>query len=632
MCSINVLAQQDISKLFDEKGSIVPQQESGIYYTLREINIEITKKGYFTKTTHNKMKIISKNGIDKCSNIQVPYNSNIEELEVKLARTIKPSGKSIKAREIRDAEPVQNIPSYSGLKVKKICMPNVEIGDTIEYKTVLELKYPPLSGEYNVDLSFAESDPIKTSRIILVVPEKLNIKTQVHNATVEPDIALSKKGKNKIYTWILNDVPRIEPEASCPPFDRFLPWVRITTVESWNAIAEWYGTLIKKSISINPKMRIKTLDIVKDSKTELEKAKHIFNYVQSSIRYVQLESGHDIFNPHSSVDVFKNKYGDCKDKVTLLLAMYKVVGIEALPALVSSGYRSFASDLPSYEQFDHLVILYRLEDDAFWLEPTNETVPFGSMLSVYQGRKALVISKNKKGEFIPISIAPPEENISTTKIRLSLDEDGNAKGSIEINITGQSAIGLRQILKYISKADRDQFLKAVSKSLVFNMNEVVDYRLYKLEENDEPLKMTFDFIATDWATTTGDYMMFNLFAPSLSRGLDLMFSDSNRSYPIHFIEKSIEEDYVEVDLPPGFKVEEIPSSKHLKTLFGSFDILHGITGNRVTGELRVVRDVLDIPAEDFETLKKSYDEISKEHGKKVVLKKSAVNKIFKSIR
>ena len=41
--------------------------------------------------------------------------------------------------------------------------------------------------------------------------------------------------------------------------------------------------------------------------------------------------------PHTAAEVFRNQYGDCKDKHTLLQAMLAAEKIEAEPVLIDSA-------------------------------------------------------------------------------------------------------------------------------------------------------------------------------------------------------------------------------------------------------------------------------------------------------
>ena len=64
-----------------------------------------------------------------------------------------------------------------------------------------------------------------------------------------------------------------------------------------------------------------------------DKARAILEYIQDNFRYVSMSLGPYSLEPHPTDQVFKNKYGDCKDLSLLCVAMLKVAGIDAHIAL-----------------------------------------------------------------------------------------------------------------------------------------------------------------------------------------------------------------------------------------------------------------------------------------------------------
>ena len=69
---------------------------------------------------------------------------------------------------------------------------------------------------------------------------------------------------------------------------------------------------------------------------QLDKMKALAAYAQQQVRYVAIEVGIGGFQPHFANDVLKHEYGDCKDKVTLLSAMLREIGIESYYVLINT--------------------------------------------------------------------------------------------------------------------------------------------------------------------------------------------------------------------------------------------------------------------------------------------------------
>src|ERR1700744_4604515 len=106
---------------------------------------------------------------------------------------------------------------------------------------------------------------------------------------------------------------------------------------------------MNQSLSLPPSRRKQTT-LTKGLTTDEDKVHAIFNDVALHVHYVGLDFGIGRYQPHPADDVLSNEYGDCKDKHTLLVSLFKAAGIEAWPALISSS-RELDSDTPSPAQF-----------------------------------------------------------------------------------------------------------------------------------------------------------------------------------------------------------------------------------------------------------------------------------------
>jgi len=107
-------------------------------------------------------------------------------------------------------------------------------------------------------------------------------------------------------------------------------------------------------------------------------------YAQENIRYVGLEMGSNSHLPTAPEETLKLKYGDCKDKASLLIAILAALEIEAFPALVDTEYTKLLKDRPpAANLFNHVIVSLNYQGKQMWLDPTliNQT---GSLTNLYQ--------------------------------------------------------------------------------------------------------------------------------------------------------------------------------------------------------------------------------------------------------
>src|SRR5439155_21618233 len=99
---------------------------------------------------------------------------------------------------------------------------------------------------------------------------------------------------------------------------------------------------------------------------------------QGDVRYVAIELGIGGYQPHLADEVLKNRYGDCKDKVCLLLSLLAAAGIPGEPALVkTAGEGVLDTALVDLGQFDHMIARVQLGDEVVWVDPTASSCALG---------------------------------------------------------------------------------------------------------------------------------------------------------------------------------------------------------------------------------------------------------------
>src|SRR5262249_14199195 len=138
-------------------------------------------------------------------------------------------------------------------------------------------------------------------------------------------------------------------------------------------------------------------EITKDAKTDIAKAQALYAYVTRNIRYVSLSFGMGRYQPHAAGEVLTNRYGDCKDKATLLDALFEAEGIRSATALVNST-GAIDPEIPSPSQFDHAITFVSLDGKDIWLDSTAQVAPFEYLLPQLRGKKALVVLQQQPVE------------------------------------------------------------------------------------------------------------------------------------------------------------------------------------------------------------------------------------------
>ncbi|MGH9758140.1 MAG: DUF3857 domain-containing transglutaminase family protein, partial [Candidatus Acidiferrales bacterium] len=330
-----------------------------------------------------RIRVQSDAGVQQLGELVFGYSSANETMEIKFVRVRKSDASVVTAAPTAIKEMTaaveRDAPTYTDYKEKHITVPGLHPGDTLEYDIVTRLVTPLAPNEFWYSQNFLENAivleehldvNIPTGRAVTVksagfslVDGKEQHATQLQiPATSGPlkitgDFSQEISGDRTIFHWkhanLSHPADDQEEKKSSKPGD-LQPDVQITTFKNWAEVAAWYAGLEKGRTIPDAAIRAKVAQLIQGKKSDLEKMEALYDYVSTNIRYVSLSFGLGRYQPHSAAEVFTNQYGDCKDKQTLLAAMFDAAGIHADAALIPYE-RKLDLSVPSPSQFDHII-------------------------------------------------------------------------------------------------------------------------------------------------------------------------------------------------------------------------------------------------------------------------------------
>src|SRR5690606_3005881 len=124
----------------------------------------------------------------------------------------------------------------------------------------------------------------------------------------------------------LSNISRLEMEPYMPWFKETVPLVSVSSFADWDEFAQWYWALVKDQHESNNDIQTLVKELTKDCKSEQDKIRKIYEYVITEIRYNDAwEFGVHGFKPYNATSIFERKFGDCKDKSTLINTMLRLI-------------------------------------------------------------------------------------------------------------------------------------------------------------------------------------------------------------------------------------------------------------------------------------------------------------------
>lgn len=544
---------------------------SGIYLLLDE-DIRLTEDNRSISEAHYVIKILNDRGKEKFGEISLGYDATYEKLELEYARTIKPDGTVVTVgdKNIRDVSVYLNFPLYSNARARIISMPEVAPGAVIEYKVKITCSQLPNKKDFNTAYWLAIDEPILMQKCRIIVPKGKDLKYKIINGeynTLGFDLVpkLREEKLEKIYTLELSNIPQIMPEAGMPPLSRINPYILFSTFSSWQDIYQWWKGLYKDKVVPDEDIKAKARALVKDKKSEADKIRAIYNFCAQEIRYVAVEYGDAGYEPHKALEIFRNKYGDCKDKAILLISMLSAVGIDAYPVLIStSDSLDVQEDMPSLV-FDHAIAAVRMEGQkTVFLDATGTTVPFGDLPIGDQDRLVLVFFKDKY-TLMRTPLFEPEHNRMSTLMKIKILPDESIEARREVSTHGLYEQAQRFWLKFTMPTVIEEDLKTKAR-LIAPGAVLKAHEIRNVGDSDQPIFLAYSFSAPQYLKKAGRTRILDQFG-----GLDtsVIFKES-RAYPIELMVQEVQEETIEVELPAHLAVKYLPKPVLLETKWFEF--------------------------------------------------------------
>lgn len=427
-------------------------QEPVIYESIHS-RVRYENDGTGAREGHVRLRVQTAAGLERAGQLVFNYNAENEEIEIRKVEVRKPDGSIIAAgpEAVQDlTSPVaRQAPVYTDAREKHVTVPGLAVGDTLEYDVLLKEK-PLVPGQFWHSREFMSDAICLDEQLELDVPANRSLK--IHSSEGLKPVVHEENGR-RIYLWKSSTLKHPEPSDffKNPRFDPTLllkgippppeKQVIFSTLQSWADVGRWYASLERDRRQVTPEIRAEAETITRGKSTELEKAQALYEWVSRNIRYVSLSFGVGRYQPHKASEVLQNRYGDCKDKATLLETFYQAVGLHAETVLINSR-RDLDSEVPSPLQFDHAITELNLGGKTTWLDSTASIAPYGYLLPQLRGKEALVIYSNAAPALERAPDALPFPTLYRMGVKGSV-EDQSLRATLNFDTRGDLEVLLR---------------------------------------------------------------------------------------------------------------------------------------------------------------------------------------------
>ncbi len=400
----------------------------------------------------------------------------------------------------------------------------------------------------------------------------------------------AENGKAR-WQWRKQNLKAFEIEPGMYDFFNSSPRVAASSFKDFQELGAAYWSEAAKKSVVTPEVERLADEITKDLRTPEQKASAIYEWVNKNIRYLSIVLDKGGWIPHSTTEILKNGYGDCKDYATIIHALLKAKGIESYPVLIRSELGNWFPEVAATDYFNHAVLY--IPSLNLFADATAPNTRLGLITQQLVGKKA-VLAGEKTGV-----IETPKDNPSDNRLLSDVEIDFAADGSLKAvskNVyDGRNEIIYRPL--FAGSAVRKNSANFV-RTLLAYFGVDGSGKLLKIGNPfkvGEPFTVEIEVELPNFTTFTPKGAMRMPVAVNMLNSLELeQFVKTERRNTNLILGATTFKENFKLNFPEGVKIETLPRAVNYSNAVGSYrsEFSYEDGGVRVTRELVIKKDLI----------------------------------------
>ena len=614
----------------DLKMTVYPLDSNAGVVVLQDVGKMIVKStGGVTLYISRRLKVLDVKAFDQ-GNLMITYRDRktADELRDLDVQVTTPDG--IKQKVKSDNVFTEKL--QRGWAAKKIFIPNLQKGSVIEYRYQMHSDY--MLTLY--DWYFQENIPVRWSELEVTIPDYYDY-IFLRNISGEFDLEERSNGQQfdgrpAVTTrWGLANVPALKEEPYTTTIDDYRNSIKFqlrtviipgsppeTVISDWKELAkkleenDYFGVQYKKTGNFERLWDAYSAVMAPSDEPEVKAAKAL-RFVTKEIKW---DGNYRIFSDEDLDDAFEKKTGNSADLNLSVVALLRKAGLKVTPMLLST--RSNGQMYPEYpflSQFNSVVALLQNGDKITILDATSPFLPINQLRSAHYHGAAWMVDKETP-EWVDIT-AP--EASQTWYGKMQLNESGEMLGSFQIQTTNRFAFDWRNGLNDASQA---AFLQKEFGAQHTGI-QLDSIEFSAVEALDQPLSVKFQCRVPDAASVVNDFIycqpVLDFFI------LENPLKSLTRSFPVEFTTPFKAQYVLELKLPQGYSIEELPAPARINLSNNAGKMTFNCSKN-ANGDLQVILKMniaeTAFAPEDYGALRQFFELMVEKTQLQLVLKKT----------
>lgn len=431
--------------------------------------------------------------------------------------------------------------------------------------------------------------PCRRRRFTVAVAEKFVAEVLGHNDA--PPAEERRQDGYRVWTWDLTDTPGVQLDGNEPHFRDFLPWVELSTLGSWQRVAEQHRVdLYPKLSRSDEKQQTREIAALAEQvfaghDDDLSRLKSAYRYAAEDVRYGRPPSEVNERQPRGAPVMVGDLRGDCKDKSQLLRRLLDRVDIASSLLLVSTREEGVADALPP-GRFNHAIVRCQLNGDTYLLDPAPGLYTFGETPSNVQGVAAMELNPSGPVELTRTAEAVPEQHGS----RWVMEGDFGVDGALSVRAAGKAFGDRAATWRAGVRAQTDETPEEFFRRQLAAGRPGMEVHEVSFENHldlDAPFIYRYEGRWNRAAERVRDVLPFSLMLnhPFLSDQLALKAS---RTCPVEGPTPARYTDHARIRLPEGYELAEMPPDVTDKTPWAAYALRFTLDGDTLVYKRKVL--------------------------------------------
>lgn len=355
-----------------------------------------------------------------------------------------------------------------GVLTATLAVNGLAVGDVLHLVLSTTIQDPTLKGDVQA-IAPLVSAPARAgfARVRMIWPTASDVRWRAYAAGISAVPTTVGAYRELLVPLPLAKQPDIPTDA--PARYQKLPLIEATSFKDWGAVADvmtpLYGSegLIAQGSPLAGEVaRIKAAESDPVRRTALA-----LQLVQDKIRYLLMGMDTGNYVPQTPAYTWAVRYGDCKAKTLLLLAILHDLDIQAVPVLANIGLGGLVqSRLPGVGAFNHVFVRATIGGRDYWLDGTGagarlaaigDVPDFGTVLPL-DGTNVLLALPRRANALADVEVTLDLDNSAALKLPTLVHARIVAHGGTAeaMNVVANQAVG----------EERDNFIQSAVNQFV----------------------------------------------------------------------------------------------------------------------------------------------------------------------